>query len=63
MINSLVQCDEENLTFGEFQDDEIIYHKNQIKYDELKGHCSLFNGTLISKELVKRLVFQEMITL
>lgn len=55
MINSLVQCDEENLSFSESQDGKIIYHKNQIKYDELKGHCSLFNGTLISKELVKKI--------
>lgn len=55
MINSLVQCDENNLTFGEIQDDAIIYFKNEIKYEELKGHCSLFNGTLISKELVVKI--------
>lgn len=55
MINSLVQCNDQNLSFGEIQDGKIIYFKNDIKYHELIGHCSLFNGTLISKELVQKI--------
>ena len=57
MLNSLVQCDDNNLSFGEVQDGRIIYKKEEIKYKELKGHCSLFNGTLISKELVQKIGF------
>lgn len=55
MLNSLVLCDDENLSFGAFQGDSIIYKRSEVQGDRLDDFVNAFNGTLISRALISKI--------
>lgn len=54
-LNSLVICSDDDLSFGLFQENKIVYKKNEIKTEFVKNFCNPFNGTLLSKELLNEI--------
>ena len=58
MVNSLVICDEKNLSFGLFDSEDTIKRvKESTDENTIKNRINPFNGTLISKELIKEIGF------
>ncbi len=52
LINSLVLCDSNTLSFGLVFNNSIVYKKNKINVDVIINSINPFNGTLIPRELV-----------
>lgn len=53
MINSLVCSNDDDLSFGIFYKDTIVYKRKEIKEIFVKNTCNPFNGTLLSQKLIE----------
>lgn len=58
MFNSLVMCNERQLSFGLFDSEDTIDKiKEKAKGNIIDGYISPFNGTLVSRNLMKEIGF------
>lgn len=55
MLNSLVMCNNNDLSFGVLQDNKIIFKKEDVCYSFISNFCNAYNGTLLSKELINKI--------
>ena len=55
IVNSLVCCDDLNLSFGLIENGIIKYRIEELEKDVIEGFINPFNGTMISKYLIDKI--------